>query len=133
MNSMDASKRFVPTQEFKDLEANIAKTESAYAKLEEKQKALEAAGKATVPSADYSEVKAHYDDAQARLEKLIAKQREWLDLGFKPGFGHPCQYRQRHSIAAFEVKQFMPAYILSESSGISVIMLSILHGHRSGW
>lgn len=87
MNSMDASKRFVPTQEFKDLEANIAKTESAYAKLEEKQKALEAAGKATVPSADYSEVKAHYDDAQARLEKLIAKQREWLDLGFKPGDG----------------------------------------------
>ena len=66
MNSMDASKRFVPTQEFKDLEANIAKTESAYAKLEEKQKALEAAGKATVPSADYSEVKAHYDDAQAK-------------------------------------------------------------------
>ena len=50
MNSMDASKRFVPTQEFKDLEANIAKTESAYAKLEEKQKALEAAGKATVRS-----------------------------------------------------------------------------------
>ena len=87
MNSMDASKRFVPTQEFKDLEANIAKSESAYAKLEEKQKALEAAGKATVPSADYSEVKAHYDDAQARLEKLIAKQREWLDLGFKPGDG----------------------------------------------
>lgn len=87
MNSMDASKRFVPTQEFKDLEANIAKTESAYAKLEEKQKALEAAGKATVPSADYSEVKAHYDYAQARLEKLIAKQREWLDLGFKPGDG----------------------------------------------
>lgn len=87
MNSMDASKRFVPTQEFKDLEANIAKSESAYAKLEEKQKALEAAGKATVPSADYSEVKAHYDDAQARLEKLIAKQREWLDLRFKPGDG----------------------------------------------
>lgn len=85
MNSMDASKRFVPTQEFKDLEANIAKTESAYAKLEEKQKALEAAGKATLPSADYSEVKAHYDDAQSRMEKLIAKQREWLDLGFKPG------------------------------------------------
>lgn len=87
MNSMDASKRFVPTQEFKDLEANIAKTESAYAKLEEKQKALEAAGKATVPSADYSEVKAQYDDAQARMEKLIAKQREWKELGFKPGDG----------------------------------------------
>ena len=74
MNSMDASKRFVPTQEFKDLEANIAKTESAYAKLEEKQKALEAAGKATVPTDYYKEITENYSSALSRWIDLTRKR-----------------------------------------------------------
>jgi hypothetical protein len=74
MNSMDASKRFVPTQEFKDLEANIAKSESAYAKLEEKQKALEAAGKATVPTDYYKEITENYSSALSRWIDLTRKR-----------------------------------------------------------
>lgn len=74
MNSMDASKRFVPTQEFKDLEANIAKTESAYAKLEEKQKALEAAGKTTVPTDYYKEITENYSSALSRWIDLTRKR-----------------------------------------------------------
>ena len=68
MNSMDASKRFVPTQEFKDLEANIAKSESAYAKLEEKQKALEAA------TDYYKEITENYSSALSRWIDLTRKR-----------------------------------------------------------
>ena len=82
MRGMDESKRFVPTQEFTDLEKNIKSAENACERLIEKRRKLVDSGKASFMTDEYQEVTAHLNEAQGRLEDLISKQKEWQSLGF---------------------------------------------------
>lgn len=78
---MDESKRFVPTEEFKDLEGKIKTAQSALDKLLEQKRKMEKSGKAQILTEDYSEVSKHLSEAQGRYDELIAKQKEWQSLG----------------------------------------------------
>lgn len=78
---MDESKRFVPTQEFVDLEKNIGTTGNALDKLLEKQRKMENSGKAMLETQDYTEAKKLVADAESRLTQLLSKQRDWRSLG----------------------------------------------------
>lgn len=81
MSGMDESKRFVPTQEFTDLEKNIKSANSTLDKLYEKKRKMDNSGKAMLPTEEYTAYSDLVADAESRLEQLIAKQREWKELG----------------------------------------------------
>lgn len=82
MAGMDENKRFVSTEEFKDLEKNIEKNQSALDKLLASKQKMEASGKALVETDDYREISSHLADAQGRMDRLTAKKNEWMNLGF---------------------------------------------------
>lgn len=81
MSGMDESKRFIPTQEFTDLEKNIKTANSTLDKLYEKKRKMDNSGKAMLPTEEYTAYSDLVADAESRLEQLIAKQREWKELG----------------------------------------------------
>ncbi len=83
LEGMDGSKRFVPTQEFTDLEKNIRTVSTALDRLYEKKRRLENSGKATVETEDYAGMKELIADAESRLVQLTAKQKNWKALGVK--------------------------------------------------
>lgn len=88
MQDFDEDKRFVPTQEFRDLESNIQSSEKALEKLLEKQRNLEESGKNLLPTEEYQEVEKHLKDAEKRLEGLQKRQEKWKELGFSGKSGN---------------------------------------------
>lgn len=85
MAGMDESTRFSPSQEFKDLEKSITSSQSKLDRLLDRRHSMEMAGKASLPTDDYVEITSHLEEAQARMESLIVKQKEWQDLGVGNG------------------------------------------------
>lgn len=84
-SEMDSAKRYVPTQEFKDLEQNIASGERELQKLLSQSQKLQNSGKATVPTQDYQDINAQLSEAQSRLDGLISRRDEWQSVGVTGG------------------------------------------------
>lgn len=79
---MDESKRYVPTQEFTDLEKNMKAAGSALDKLLEKQQKMEDSGKAFVETDTYKELTAQMENARQKVKDLVSEWESGKEKGF---------------------------------------------------
>lgn len=75
----------IPTDEYKNLEAEIKKNESALEKLIEKKRQLEEAGKSSVLTSEYKEAAKEVDQLEKKLNQLLEKQNKWDIYGAPSG------------------------------------------------
>lgn len=75
----------IPTDEYKNLETEIKKNESALEKLIEKKRQLEEAGKSSVLTSEYKEAAKEVDQLEKKLNQLLEKQNKWDIYGAPSG------------------------------------------------
>lgn len=75
----------IPTEGYKNLEAEIKKNESALNRLIEKKRQLEESGKSSVLTNEYKTTAKEVDQLEKKLNSLLEKQNKWDTKGAPSG------------------------------------------------